>query len=326
MTQQGETEALRKRVRRASNTTYDTIVDAAHSAEHAVESTAHKVYDTLTIAWDQLPSWQQDNHFILTGYRPPSLSFRRSFSSLLHLHNETINIYTHLLGSLIALLLTYTLYTSLHPRYDLATPADKTVFTFFFAGCFVCLGLSAFYHTVCNHSPEVCKFGNKLDYIGIVFMIAGSYVPSVFYGFKCHPHLRLVYWGITFLGGLACCIATFDPHFRTPRMRPWRAAMYVLYGANGLIAVSHGVVLMGWREIEDRIQVVWMLGQGGLYVLGAVIYACRVPERWAPGRFDIVGSSHQVFHCLVLAAAATHLGGVLRAFDYAHGEGAVCRV
>jgi adiponectin receptor len=90
--------------------------------------------------------------------------------------------------------------------------------------------------------------------------------------------------------------------------------MYVLYGANGLVAISHGLYLMGWEEIEDRIQVMWMLAQGGLYVLGAVIYACRVPERWAPGRFDLVGSSHQIFHVLVLCAAATHFNGIVSTF------------
>ena len=38
-----------------------------------------------------------------------------------------------------------------------------------------------------------------------------------------------------------------------------------------------------------------------------------------PGTFDIWGSSHQIFHVLVLLAAATHFFGLVKAFDYEHG-------
>jgi adiponectin receptor len=42
----------------------------------------------------------------------------------------------------------------------------------------------------------------------------------------------------------------------------------------------------------------------------------RIPERFKPGRFDIVGCSHQIFHILVVLATAVHLIGILSAFDY----------
>jgi hypothetical protein len=42
------------------------------------------------------------------------------------------------------------------------------------------------------------------------------------------------------------------------------------------------------------------LDQGLLLLLcvqvGALVYAMRVPERWLPGRFDFLLSSHQIFH------------------------------
>lgn len=40
--------------------------------------------------------------------------------------------------------------------------------------------------------------------------------------------------------------------------------------------------------------------------LGALLYACRIPERFCPGKFDIFFHSHQVFHFLVVVAAFTH--------------------
>lgn len=45
----------------------------------------------------------------------------------------------------------------------------------------------------------------------------------------------------------------------------------------------------------------------------------RIPERLSPGKYDVLGSSHQIFHFLVVAAALSHLTGLLKAFDYRHG-------
>lgn len=40
--------------------------------------------------------------------------------------------------------------------------------------------------------------------------------------------------------------------------------------------------------------------------LGAVTYACRIPERWFPGKFDIAGHSHQLWHTAVVLGAWVH--------------------
>ncbi len=42
----------------------------------------------------------------------------------------------------------------------------------------------------------------------------------------------------------------------------------------------------------------------------------RMPESFKPGKFDIFGSSHQIFHLLVLFATVVHLIGILSAFHY----------
>lgn len=42
-----------------------------------------------------------------------------------------------------------------------------------------------------------------------------------------------------------------------------------------------------------------------------------MPERLRPGKFDVWGSSHQIFHILIVLAAMAHLIGLLKAFDHA---------
>lgn len=52
--------------------------------------------------------------------------------------------------------------------------------------------------------------------------------------------------------------------------------------------------------------------------MGANFYQAKVPERFAPGRFDVWGHSHQIFHVCVLLGAASHLTGAIKGFDYNH--------
>ncbi len=146
------------------------------------------------VQWDDVPHWQQDNHHIHGSYRKPSASYYRSLASLFYIHNETVNIYSHLLPALTTLPGAFSLYKSLQPRYPRATNSDLIAFGCFFLGAAMCLGMSATYHTISNHSPRVNKLGNQLDYAGIVLLISGSFVPSVYYGFWCEPTWQKVYW------------------------------------------------------------------------------------------------------------------------------------
>lgn len=163
-------------------------------AKDAATAVKDEIKHDLTILWDALPTWQRDNAYIHSGYRPQSNSFRKSFGSLNHLHNETVNIYSHLLGALLFLFAGLIAFVVFKPRYAKVSHEDVYVFGCFFAGAVACLGMSATYHTISNHSPAVAKLGNKLDYLGIVFLIWGSFVPSIYYGFADSPNLIKTYW------------------------------------------------------------------------------------------------------------------------------------
>lgn len=148
------------------------------------------------VSYADLPHWQQDNSHIHTGYRKASYGYIRSFSTVFHWHNESVNIWTHLLPALLSVPTGIILHNVLRPRYDRASTADIRAMSCFFLGAAACLGMSAIFHTVSNHSPKVAKLWNQLDYVGIAILIAGSFVPSVYYGFFCFPKLQVTYWAM----------------------------------------------------------------------------------------------------------------------------------
>lgn len=63
------------------------------------------------------------------------------------------------------------------------------------------------------------------------------------------------------------------PKFRTPKWRPFRAAMFVAMGLSAVFPVLHGLLLYGIQQMNRRIGLSWVVLQGFLYVLGAAIYA-----------------------------------------------------
>lgn len=182
------------RNRRPSAT--DNLIDAAKKIESKVEN-------SLLLLWDELPEWRRDNAFILSGYRQSQNSYAHSFRSLFYMHNESVNIWSHLLGAIVFLAGAAYVDRVVRPRYASASSTDVLVFACFFGGAVVCLGMSATFHTLLNHSATVAKWGNKLDYTGIVALIVGSYVPALYYGFFCLPNLMTAYlWVVSDYRGL----------------------------------------------------------------------------------------------------------------------------
>jgi adiponectin receptor len=172
----------------------DTTKRVASSAVSASKEVEKEVEKKLTLLWNEINPWQQDNHYIHTGYRPQSNSYRTSFHSLTYLHNETVNIYTHLVGAILIFIASLILYQALGSRYETANREDVWVFSCFFLGAIACLGMSATYHTISNHSHSVAVWGNQLDYAGIVFLIWGSFIPVLYYGFQRDPRLMKTYF------------------------------------------------------------------------------------------------------------------------------------
>lgn len=105
--------------------------------------------------------------------------------------------------------------------------------------------------------------------------------------------------------------------------------MYSLLGASAFIPIAHGVYKNGWEVQNQRQANSYFIGLGILNFTGAAIYAVRVPERWYPKRFDILGSSHQIMHVLVMCGALCYSVGLVKAFEYwqgkARGVGGACR-
>jgi adiponectin receptor len=218
----------------------------------------------------------RDNEYIKTGYRPVSNSFRQSFATTIQIHNETINIWSHIFGSILFFTLPVFVFREILPRYGSASTADIIVFSTFFFGVAICFLLSATFHIFNNHSHSVAAYGNQLDYLGIVILMWGSTIPCVYYGFFCDPHLQKIYWSMVSVLATACTVMTLQSGFRSPSFRAFRSAMYAGLGLSFIIPIVHSISIYGLQVQIWRMSLDWMLLMATFNLTGAATYAARV--------------------------------------------------
>ncbi|KAI4704638.1 hypothetical protein J4E81_001708 [Alternaria sp. BMP 2799] len=148
------------------------------------------------VNYGQLPEWRQENQYIVSKYRSARNSYRQSIKSLTYLHNETGNIYTHLLFLVIVLLLTtYNLPQLGGPKQWFPSPCngDLLALSAFLGGVVLCMSFSVTYHIVLDHSESVATAGKQLDFAGITCLIWGSLIATLYYTFTCEVELMRTY-------------------------------------------------------------------------------------------------------------------------------------
>lgn len=285
------------------------------------------------VEYHSLPGYLKDNEYIL-GYYRSEWPLMQIFQSIFTIHNETLNVWTHLIGFF--LFLTLTIYTAMkvpkvtdiHPLQQLSQVlrrADRSrlndvanlivplsvhriprwPFFAFLGGAMFCLLASSVCHLLSCHSRRMAYIMLRLDYAGIAALISTSFYPPVFYSFMCDPFFCSLYLGAITLLGCMTIIVSLLPVFQNPEYRAIRAGLFFSMGVSGVVPVLHKLIVF-WHRPEALHTTQYEVLMGILYGLGAVVYATRIPERWRPGRFDIAGHSHQLFHVLVVAAAYTH--------------------
>jgi hemolysin III len=151
------------------------------------------------------------------------------------------------------------------------------------------LGTSALYHRV-TWRPRARRWMRRLDHSMIFVLIAGTYTPVALLALRgsLADTILIVLWGGA-LGGVVFKLVWID----APK---WLlATIYVLLGCVSAAIMGELPAAIGWLGVAG-------LSLGGLlYTIGAVVYASGRPNP-SPRVFGY----HEIFHALVIAAAALH--------------------
>ncbi len=127
----------------------------------------------------------------------------------------------------------------------------------------------------------------RIDYCGISVLTMGSFVPWLYYAFYCESWPKIIYLILAGSLGHACIVVSLWDKFSEPRFRAIRAGMFIALGLSGIIPAVHYILLYGSYKAFNVGALGWLILMAVLYIVGATLYACRIPERLFPGRFDI---------------------------------------
>jgi predicted membrane channel-forming protein YqfA (hemolysin III family) len=186
--------------------------------------------------------------FIEYGYRRNHTRWEL-FTSLLTFHNESANIWTHLIGFIcISLTGINALVDSLYGDGDgnFEFESNGSWGTFFFQlyilCAAICLGLSATYHWFGCFSEAYHRNLLRLDLTGVGLLVAGSFFPGSYYGFYCLPHLQTRY---LWLSLVVLIIGLIAPWVEIKFGAGWYIRPYIFAGlvVLGLVPMTHWAMI-----------------------------------------------------------------------------------
>jgi len=260
----------------------------------------------------EVDDYLRSNPYIVTGYRD-KLGLYACLKSLLSFHNETVNIWTHLIGFVIFVgLLAWDVFLVIPQlRSDAVGTSDILVLVGIVVCYQACMFLSSVYHTFCCHSRTVSEKCLSLDLAGITLALLATYLSGVYYSFFCLPGWRDFYL-ITVAGiFVVAALAQLWPRFASYY---WlRLSLFCAWAAYGVVPTAHFVVLNGGLG-SSLVPVILprVVAMYAITGLAFVFYVFKMPERFFPGLVDIIGHSHQWWHFFIfLALLFWHHSGVV---------------
>jgi adiponectin receptor len=142
----------------------------------------------------EAPEWQQ-HEYILTGYRI-KFSYSQCTQSLFKVHNESLNIWTHLIAALITLVEIFRVLEEF-PRPNIThvsmemfswlsspeiIPMSQVPIVIFLIGAFSVFFNSFVFHLLHEHSSEANDFLTCCDHGGICHYMISFAFAAIYYG------------------------------------------------------------------------------------------------------------------------------------------------
>ncbi|KAA8531554.1 hypothetical protein F0562_006263 [Nyssa sinensis] len=257
------------------------------------------------VEYHSLPGYLKDNEYIVGHYRS-EWPLKQVLLSIFTIHNETLNVWTHLIGFLLFLFLT--IYTAMklpkvvdmHSLQNFPDVLKKADLHKLHAELMACLpslpnmpdlqrlreelttslpsmdllpSLSNWHivELLTNCLPERFSNGNHTDVCVLRSMkedVANIIAPLM----MTTPITRWPFFAFLV--------------FQKPEYHTMRASLFFAMGMSGAAPILHKLVIF-WHRPEALHTTGYEILMGAFYGIGALVYAMRIPERWMPGKASL---------------------------------------
>ncbi|KAJ1148950.1 hypothetical protein NDU88_001774 [Pleurodeles waltl] len=258
--------------------------------------------------------------YIEAGYRPVDQEWRYYFLSLFQKHNESVNVWTHLVAAFTVLL-----------RFKIFLGSEAFSMGFISMPLFIYV-LATLTYLTCSTLAHLLQSKSELahytfyflDYVGVSAYQYGSALVHFYYSVDQLWYDKVAFFflpGAALLGWLSCvgcCYAKYRYQRPYPVMR--KLCQVTPAGVAYILDISpviHRFIIcqqVGCTEEALQYHILQII----FFLIGAYFFSCPVPEKFFPGACDIVGHGHQIFHVFLGLCTLSQLEAVL--LDYQHRQ------
>lgn len=263
--------------------------------------------DTILYNYEEIPEWYRDNKYIKKGYRRWELEWIYYIKSIFKLHNETFNIWSHLIGSFLFITLSIITY-----KYNLINSyiVDKIMISLFLFSSFICFFISSIMHIFFPKSEHTCNCLLLGDYYGIIFLILCTYNIFLYYLFYCNNTIQYYYYII--INSLALIIFILLKILNNNKYKKYKLSLLLIFILSIFIPTVHRYIYYKHIDPYELIQEIKYYGMSlFVYLLGFIFYITKIPESICNHKCVNYFTSHTIFHILIVFATIINYYGIL---------------
>lgn len=248
---------------------------------------------------DEIPEAYREK-YIISRYRPRNLTALESVRSVFHANNETVNFWSHFLSGVILI----ARYCSVVWRHSPLADPFYFPLTSFTLGCCTLYTMSCLAHVFSSMSEREFHIGYYLDYaaISVYTFTAGQ----AFY-FYCHPIASgLLLYDCRELFLFLSAVISFGATYSCCMSRHrWLNLRFIIRTGSYIVSWLHNCSPYFMRQLycstdsicnPDSVHI--FKGCFLSFATAALANMSRVPERFFPGTFDLIGQSHHFLHVM----------------------------
>eukprot|EP00127_Corallochytrium_limacisporum_P000279 Clim_evm26s9 gene=Clim_evmTU26s9 len=261
--------------------------------------------DPFLATYDETHEWLKDNEYIRTGYRT-NYNVKESWKSLFRIHNETLNVWSHVLGIIIFGIQIGLLVSGYHDSH--IGPTNKWIYTAAAFAAIICFASSATYHLFKSTGAEQYYHLLKLDYTGIMINVMAFFLLGVYYGFYNYTFWQrffVIFFAIQF--SILIVLTVWDPPFFDKVRKP----VYVSSVASTILPFIVWLVEEAPFNQFNGELIAMLIAMFIFYGVGFWFWHSKFPECKSPGHFDILFASHQLWHLCILIGSIIFLESMI---------------
>ena len=284
-----------------------------YELKQAPQVSCEKTQDIFNLTVDQMPMEFREP-FIVSGYRKPYVSAWECLVSLITRCNECINVWSHVLATILFILCYCKVF--LYEHNPLEDPFVYPLLAFAIAVSAMFL-MSSGAHLFNSMSPRIRHICFFFDYAAISTYTFTAGQIFFFYSRPEHSSLAVLNSSTLFLG-ISALLAFVTTALCCASRHRWRRYKHVIRTVSFTVTWVFNTFPYTWRmasctsQLEcHAISKPYFMQQVWCFGIAAFFNACKLPERFIPRVFDFFGQSHHFLHILCAIGAGDDFTTVL---------------